>query len=92
MSEVAPSLVNVAIGLGDLLIGVYAIGVVIALFAIDAPGLKRLGLALLWPLGPAAFVITISLLLLALPIAFPVGGSLVLAMLIAAVVIGLRGC
>ena len=61
---------------------VYLAGVVVGVLIIDARGLARLGLALLWPLGPLAFVVTISILLLALPIAFPVAGTLVLAALV----------
>ena len=79
MNEAACSQVGIAIGIGDLLFGIYAVGAVVALLVIDAPGWQRLGLALLWPLGPIAFVITISILLLALPIAFPVAGLLALA-------------
>ena len=38
---------------------------------IDAPVPPRLALALLWPLGPLAFVVTVTLLVIALPVAFP---------------------
>ena len=41
---------------------------------IDARPLARTGLALLWPLGPLAFLVTISILLLASLIAFPMFG------------------
>jgi hypothetical protein len=75
MNDVAPSTAAV-------LLAVYLFGVVVALFTIDARGLARVGLALLWPLGPIAFVVTISILLLSLPIAFPVAGTLVLAALV----------
>jgi hypothetical protein len=37
----------------------------------DGRPVERLGLALLWPFGPAAFVVTILVLLLASVIAFP---------------------
>ena len=70
-----------------VLLGVYLAGVAVGLVAIDARGPARLGLALLWPLGPIAFVVTITVLLLALPIAFPIVGTAVLALLIAALVI-----
>jgi len=60
-------------------LGVYLLGVAIGMIAIDARGLARVGLALLWPLGPLAFVITISILLLASLIAFPIVGAVVLA-------------
>ena len=38
---------------------------------IDAPVPQRLALAVCWPLGPLAFVATVTILLLALPVAFP---------------------
>lgn len=70
--------------------GVYLLGVAVALFTIDARGPARLGLALLWPVGPIAFVVTISILLAASLIAFPMLGLIVLAVaLIAAVVWGI---
>ena len=76
MSEVAPSLV--ASSLPATVIAVYLAGAIVALFVLDAPALPRIGLALLWPLGPIAFVVTISILVAALPIAFPVMGTLAL--------------
>ena len=62
---------------------VYGAGVVIGLAATDARPAARLGLALLWPVGPAAFVVTVAVLAAAALIAFPivgvavVGGALV---------------
>jgi hypothetical protein len=58
---------------------VYGAGVVIGLLAGDARPAARLGLALLWPLGPAAFVVTLAVLLAASLIAFPVIGAAALA-------------
>jgi hypothetical protein len=55
----------------------YGIGAVVALFRTDAAWPVRLALAVLWPLGPAAFVATVTLLLAASLIAFPVVGVLV---------------
>jgi hypothetical protein len=69
------------------ILSVYLLGVAVGLAAIDARGLARLGLALLWPLGPIAFLITIGILLLALPIAFPILGTVVLAAIVAFLVI-----
>jgi hypothetical protein len=70
--------------------GVYVLGVAVALFTIDARAPARLGLALLWPVGPLAFVVTISILLAASLIAFPMLGAIVLAVaVIAAVVWGI---
>lgn len=50
---------------------VYIAGVVWGLCAIDAKPLPRIGWALLWPVGPAAFAVTITILLAASLIAFP---------------------
>jgi hypothetical protein len=58
---------------------IYGVGVVIGLAATDARPAARLGLALLWPIGPAAFVVTLAVLAAASLIAFPIVGGLVLA-------------
>jgi hypothetical protein len=50
---------------------VYAAGVVCGLVFIDARWPVRIGLALLWPLGPLAFIVTVTILLLASVVAFP---------------------
>jgi hypothetical protein len=50
---------------------IYLAGVLTGLVTIDARPASRLGLALLWPLGPAAFVVTLAVLLAASVIAFP---------------------
>jgi hypothetical protein len=68
----------------EVLAGIYVLGVAVALVAIDARGFARLGLALLWPLGPLAFVVTISILLAASLVAFPLVGVIVLAAALAA--------
>lgn len=52
-------------------VGVYVAGVLCGLLVTDARPAERLALALLWPLGPLAFVVTVTLLLAALPVAFP---------------------
>ena len=79
-------------GWPGMLLLIYAVGAVVALLEVDAPLWPRLGLAVLWPLGPMAFVITITILLLAIPIAFPVAGTLLLAAGLVAAVVGLRAC
>lgn len=56
----------------------YIAGVVVGLLTIDARVPARIGLAMLWPLGPLAFVITISTLVVASAIAFPVVGGAIL--------------
>ena len=58
---------------------VYAVGVVIGLLCTDARPIARVGLAVLWPLGPLAFVATIAILVAASAIAFPVVGAVAAA-------------
>ena len=68
----------------EVLAGIYVLGVAVALITVDARWPARCGLALLWPLGPLAFVVTISILLVASLVAFPVFGALALAAALAA--------
>lgn len=58
---------------------VYVAGIALALWRTDAGWPIRTALALLWPLGPLAFAVTIALLLAASLIAFPAVGALVVA-------------
>jgi hypothetical protein len=60
---------------------IYAAGVAAGLALIDARWPSRIGLALVWPIGPLAFVVTVSILLLASLVAFPVFGVIVIAVL-----------
>jgi len=60
-------------------LGLYLAGVAVALWRTDAAWPTRTAVALLWPLGPAAFVITVLVLLAASLIAFPVTGVLIAA-------------
>ena len=48
----------------------YVIGVLVGLWRTDGPLATRLTLALLWPIGPLAFLITIGGLVIAAMIAF----------------------
>ena len=48
-----------------LVCGVYAVGVVIGLCVMRDRWPSRLATALVWPLGPAAFAVVVSILLLA---------------------------
>jgi len=50
---------------------VYVAGVVWGLLKSDARPVERVSLAVLWPVGPLAFVVTVSILLAASVIAFP---------------------
>ena len=61
-------------GLWDFGFAIYVAGVLWGLLKTDAPVPQRLALALLWPLGPLAFVVTVTMLLIALPVAFPTVG------------------
>jgi hypothetical protein len=63
------------VALGTIVCIVYAIGVVIAVALTDARPAARIALALVWPLGPIAFLVTISVLVVAAMIAFPVFGA-----------------
>ena len=64
-------------GIWELGFAIYVAGVVWGLLTIDAGGATRIALALLWPLGPIAFAVTITILLAASLIAFPVWGAAV---------------
>jgi hypothetical protein len=55
----------------SLLVAVYVAGVVWCLVISDARPAERFTLALLWPLGPLAFVVTVAILLVASLIAYP---------------------
>jgi hypothetical protein len=65
-------------GAADLCLAIYVAGVVWGLMVIDARPAARVGLALVWPLGPLAFAVTITALLGASLIAFPMFGIAVL--------------
>jgi hypothetical protein len=54
----------------NTLLGVYLAGVAIGLWRTDAPLPTRVLLAVLWPIGPLAFVIVVAILLAASPLAF----------------------
>jgi len=58
---------------------IYAVGVVIGLITTDARPLARICLALLWPVGVLAFVVTVGGLLAVSTVLFPVFGFTVFA-------------
>jgi hypothetical protein len=64
---------------------IYAAGAIVAIWRTDAAWPTRLALAVLWPLGPLAFLVTVSILLAASLIAFPLVTG-VIAAAVAAVV------
>ena len=51
---------------------IYAAGVVVALAVMRDPWPARLATALVWPLGPAAFVVVLATLLVAAVFVWPV--------------------
>ena len=63
------------------MLGVYLIGVVVGVIATQGGPATRLLLAVLWPLGPLALVITVTGLLVVGAIAFPVFGVILAATL-----------
>ena len=69
----------------DVVWVVYGVGALIALWRTDAHWPTRIALAVLWPLGPLAFVITVGILLAASLIAFPLvaGGIAIIGALAA---------
>ena len=50
---------------------IYAAGALVAVWRTDAHWPTRIAVALLWPLGPLAFVVTVAILVGASLIAFP---------------------
>ena len=60
-------------------LGCYVVGVLLALWRTEAAWPIRAAVALLWPVGPAAFILTVLLLVAASTIAFPLVGALVAA-------------
>ena len=62
-----------------LIAWIYLAGVLVGLIASQGGVATRLALALLWPLGPLAFVITVAGLLVVAVIAFPVFGLILAA-------------
>ena len=63
----------------DVLWAIYAAGVLIALWRTDAHWPTRAAVALLWPLGPLAFVVTVAILVAASLIAFPLVAGVIAA-------------
>ena len=58
---------------------IYIVGVLVGLITTQGGVATRLGLALLWPLGPLAFAITVAGLLVVATIAFPWFGLILAA-------------
>jgi hypothetical protein len=56
---------------------IYVIGVAVGLALTDAKPAARVALALAWPIGPLAFALVVTLLLVAALYIFPVFGAVV---------------
>jgi hypothetical protein len=67
-----------------IFIVLYIVGMAVALLRTDASWAWRAVLAVLWPLGPLAFAATVTLLVGAAAIAFPLFGAAVAAAALAA--------
>ena len=60
-------------------LGVYLAGALVALVRTDAGWGTRVLLAALWPVGPLAFVVTVTTLVAVGMVAFPMFGAAILA-------------
>jgi hypothetical protein len=67
-----------------LMAEIYVVGVLVGLVVTQGGVATRLGLALLWPLGPLAFIITVAGLLVVAAVAFPAFGVILAAGIAAA--------
>jgi hypothetical protein len=63
---------------------IYLLGVIVGLIATQGGVATRLVMALLWPLGPLAFIITATGLLVVAGIAFPLFGVMLAGVVAAA--------
>jgi hypothetical protein len=63
---------------------IYLLGVIVGLIATQGGVATRLVMALLWPLGPLAFIITATGLLVVAGIAFPLFGVILAGVVAAA--------
>ena len=61
-------------GIWEFGLAIYVAGVAWGLLKIDGKPATKIALAMLWPLGPIAFAVTITILLAASLIAFPLWG------------------
>lgn len=60
-------------------LAVYTVGVLLGLAMTDARPLARVALAVLWPIGPLAFVAIVGTLLVTAALVFPLVGAAILA-------------
>jgi len=66
------------VSLEFIAVTIYSAGFILAFIKTDAKLLVKLGLALAWPLGPLAFIVTLSILFVVLILAFPLVGVAVI--------------
>ena len=66
------------VSLEFIAVTIYSAGFVLTFIKTDAKLLAKLGLALAWPLGPLAFIVTLSILFVVLIVAFPLVGVAVI--------------
>jgi hypothetical protein len=64
---------------------IYLVGVAVGLWRTDAPLVRRVGLALVWPLALAALAVTTPILFFSGAIRFPLFGVVLAALLLIAV-------
>ena len=65
------------LGIWEIGFAIYVAGVAWGLMMIDSRPITKIALAALWPLGPIAFAVTITILLAASLVAFPAFGAAV---------------
>jgi hypothetical protein len=65
----------IGVGVWQVGFATYVAGIVWGLLMIDARPAARFGLAVLWPVGPLAFIGTVALLLAASLVAAPAFGA-----------------
>lgn len=73
-----------AVTFGHALGIVYLAGVLVGIARVDGSPAARVGLALLWPLGLAAFVVTVTGLVAVAALVFPIVGVVLAAAAVAA--------
>jgi hypothetical protein len=61
---------------------IYILGVIVGLLRVDGSAVTKVGIALVWPLGLLAFVVTIAMLIGVAAIAFPLFGLTLVLLLI----------
>jgi hypothetical protein len=71
----------------SVLIAIYVAGAVLGVIGVDGTLTTRVGIALLWPLGLLAFILTVAMLILVAAIAFPAFGVALVALLAATVLL-----